>query len=200
MKNAAACMISLWILVFVPTATAVAEKGAGKKEGKEKKEKPKKEKDKDGDTVLFMLNSNEPLGTGGYITVISDTAGKTYIPIFIGGAEGEAIDRAVARQRPPRPLTHDLIASIITELGGDVKALTISDLKDNTYIGTLTVMQGKKKHEIDCRPSDGLSIALRMGADIKVAKKVVSQTGLTESEMIQKGYPVKPSKKKPQSI
>ena len=144
-----------------------------------------------------MLNTNEPLGTGGYITVISDSSGKTYIPIFIGSAEGQAIDRAVARQRPPRPLTHDLIASIITELGGEVTALTISDLKDNTYIGTLSVKQGKKKHEIDCRPSDGLSIALRMGADIKVAKKVVSQTGMTHSEMIQKGYPVKAGKKKP---
>jgi len=195
MKNAAVLLVCLWVLVLIPSPTVVAEKA--KKEGKESKEKPKKEKKKEGDTVLFMLNTNEPLGSGGYITVISDSAGKTYIPIFIGSAEGQAIDRAVARQRPPRPLTHDLIASIITELGGEVKALTISDLKDNTYIGTLSVMQGKKKHEIDCRPSDGLSIALRMGADIKVAKKVVSQTGMTESEMIQKGYPVKPSKKNP---
>jgi len=197
MKKAAVGLVCLWVLMLVSGPTAVAEKSSGKKEGKGSKDKPKKESKKDADTILFMLNSNEPLGTGGYITVISDSSGKTYIPIFIGDAEGQAIDRAVARQRPPRPLTHDLIASIITELGGDVKALTVSDLKDNTYIGTLTVMQGKKKHEIDCRPSDGLSIALRMGADIKVAKKVVSQVGMTESEMIQKGYPVKPSKKKP---
>jgi bifunctional DNase/RNase len=186
MKRIAAviALLSLAALIAIPATLA------GKETGK-KGQKDKEKKEKKGDPVLFLLNTNEPSSGGGYITIISDAAGTTFIPIFIGSAEGQAIDRAVARDRPERPLTHDLIASLITELGGDVKSLTISDLKDNTYIGTLTIQQGKKKHEIDCRPSDGLAIALRMAADIKVAEKVVTQAGMTQQQMIQQGYPVK---------
>lgn len=188
MKNIIFFTTFLFIFIHAPSGPLVAKKGGGKKaEKKEKKEKAKKADN----MIVFTLNVNEPLPAGGYITIINDVAGTAYIPIFIGEAEGKAIDRAVARMRPPRPLTHDLIASIITELGGDVKSLTVSDLKDNTYIGTLTIKQGKKTHKVDCRPSDGLSIALRMGAEIKVAEKVVKQTGMTQQEMIQKGYPVK---------
>ena len=185
--------------MFVSNVSLVAQKSGEKKaESKEKEGKGKKGKEKKADdTVMFVLDSNQPSSSGGYLTIIRDTTGTTYIPIYIGDAEGQAIDRAVARQRPPRPLTHDLIASIITELGGDVKSLTIVDLKDNTYIGTLTIKQGKKTHEIDCRPSDGLAIAMRMAADIKVAQKVIQAAGLTEQQMIQQGYPVKPKSKIP---
>jgi bifunctional DNase/RNase len=185
-------------LMFVSSVSLMAGKSEEKKaESKDKEGKGKKGKEKKpDDTVMFVLDSNQPT-SGGYLTIIRDTAGTTYIPIYIGDAEGQAIDRAIARQRPPRPLTHDLIASIITELGGEVKYLTIVDLKNNTYIGTLTIKQGKKTHEIDCRPSDGLAIAMRMAADIKVAQKVIQAAGLSEQEMIQQGYPVKSKSKFP---
>ncbi|MFH1437655.1 MAG: bifunctional nuclease family protein [Pseudomonadota bacterium] len=184
------------LLVLAMSLTVLAQKEGAKKGGKDKEKagnqvKKKKGKDKaEENAEFYMLDSNGPIAGGGYLTVLRNKAGDTYLPIFIGSAEGKAIDSAIARQRPVRPMTHDLIASIVSELGGEVMSLTVSSLKDNTYIGTLAIKQGKKTHEIDCRPSDGMGIAFRTGADIKVMPEVVKQAGMTGQEMLLKGYPV----------
>ena len=190
------------LFLFATSFAVVAQKSGGKKAKVEKQEKKKKGKSKKkaDSAEFYVLDSNGPIGGGGYLTVLRNKAGDTYIPIFIGSAEGKAIDSAIARQRPVRPMTHDLIASIVVELGGEVKSLTVSALKNNTYIGTLAIKQGKKTHKIDCRPSDGMGIAFRTGADIKVMPKVVKEAGMSQQEMLLKGYPVSKSKLPGKSI
>lgn len=141
--------------------------------------------------VKFIVETSVPFGPGTYLVIIRDIPGDTYIPIFIGPYEGGALNRALNRIRPPRPLTHELITTIINGLGGKLKSMVISELKNNTFIGTLFIQQGKKVIKIDCRPSDGLNIAIRMGAEIRVAQKVIKEAGLTEDEMIKKGFLIK---------
>ena len=198
MKKYSAVAALAALFLFATSFAVVAQKEGAKKDGKKKEKTEKKEKKKKGkgkdkaadSAEFYVLDSNGPIGGGGYLTVLRNNAGDTFIPIFIGSAEGKAIDSAIARQRPVRPMTHDLIASIVSELGGDVKSLTVSALKNNTYIGTLVIKQGKIIHKIDCRPSDGMGIAFRTGADIKVMPEVVKEAGMTAQEMLLKGYPV----------
>jgi len=157
--------------------------------------KENERKSKEEDSVVFVLEYNLPNFSGGYLTVLRDITGTKYLPLYIGAAEGEAISRALSRQRPPRPLTHDLITEIVSQLGGEIQSLIINDLRDNVFYGTLTIKQGKKIHKIDCRPSDGLALALRSSSEIRVNREVINRAGLSSEEMLKKGYPLNKSNK-----
>jgi bifunctional DNase/RNase len=112
--------------------------------------------------------------SGSPIVVLRDPQSGNVLPIWVGPAEAQAIALVLHGIVPPRPMTHDLMASLISELRADVEEVVVTDLRSNTYFGVvrLRVAGEKKILEVDSRPSDALALALRTGAPIRVARKI----------------------------
>ena len=94
-------------------------------------------------------------------------------PIVIGLPEAHAIERSLKGVAVKRPQTHDLLASVINELGGTLRSVTISSLNDSTFFATLDVLQGGKLLQIDSRPSDALALAVGAGVPVYVEEAVL---------------------------
>jgi bifunctional DNase/RNase len=91
-----------------------------------------------------------------------------------------AIERKVKGWDPPRPLTHDLIESLIRTMGGEMERLVINDLQDGTYYAEINVRLDNKLIMVDCRPSDGIALAVRANAPIFVEESVLEKASSQE--------------------
>jgi bifunctional DNase/RNase len=107
--------------------------------------------------------------------VLKEVAGERDFPIVVGIFEATSIDRRVKGEESPRPLTHDLILSVVEQLGGEVRDVVISDLKDHTYFAKLRVRKDGELIEVDCRPSDALAVAVASRVPIFVAESVLGE-------------------------
>jgi len=87
--------------------------------------------------------------------------------------EANAIALQVEKVQTPRPMTHDLLRSVISELGGEVQRIVVCELRENTFYALLHVSSPRGAHAIDARPSDAIALALRTGARIFVEEAVV---------------------------
>jgi bifunctional DNase/RNase len=96
--------------------------------------------------------------------------------------EANGIAMKLQDVEPPRPMTYDLIRTIISEMGGNVERVVINDLKDSTYYAEIYIVQGNNTLVIDSRPSDAINIALRFGAPIFVAQEVLEKSRVPEPE------------------
>jgi uncharacterized protein len=114
------------------------------------------------------------------IIVLREVDGERSFPIVIGIFEATSIDRRVKNIVPPRPLTHDLIVSVVDQLGGDLQDIVISDLQDHTYFAKLRVRREGELIEIDCRPSDAIAVAVTAKVPIWVAEDVLAETAADE--------------------
>jgi len=106
----------------------------------------------------------------GYAILLKDVRSEQFLPIIIGNFEAQAIALALEGTALPRPLTHDLCANIMNEVGLKLEKIVVSDLIEGTFYAKLfiTLADGKKL-EIDARPSDAIALALRLKAEIYVA-------------------------------
>jgi bifunctional DNase/RNase len=111
------------------------------------------------------------------VIVLREKDGERSFPIIIGIFEAVAIDRRVKDIEVPRPLTHDLLHNTITKLGGTLKRVVVSDLKDGTFFATLHVMRDGEQIEIDARPSDGVALAVRAGCPLFAEDSVLDKAG-----------------------
>jgi bifunctional DNase/RNase len=114
------------------------------------------------------------------IIVLQEVEGERSFPIVIGMFEAVSIDRRVKNIIPPRPLTHDLIVSVIEQFGGDLQDIVISDLQDHTYFAKLRVRKEGELVEVDCRPSDAIAVAVTAKVPIWVAEDVLAETAADE--------------------
>ena len=105
--------------------------------------------------------------------LLSDEEGRRVLPIWIGAFEANAIATELQGKTFPRPLTHDLMCSVVTRLGFEIVEVSITRLEESTYYALLHLRCGARTVEIDCRPSDAIAIALRCGAPIFVAEEVL---------------------------
>ena len=112
------------------------------------------------------------------IVLLKDHSEKRALPIYIGQDQARAIIGALERQKPPRPLTHDLMVNIFGIWGLELERIIIHSLQDNTFYATLCMRHGETKKEIDCRPSDAIAIALRTGTPIWVMEEVVADASI----------------------
>jgi uncharacterized protein len=110
------------------------------------------------------------------VVVLRDTDDKLFLPIWIGVFEANAIALRMENIETPRPLTHDLIRGILSELDVSIERIVINDLRDNTFYARILLLHGEDRHEVDSRPSDALALALRFGADIYVADDVLEKS------------------------
>jgi len=109
------------------------------------------------------------------IIVLKEKGGDRSFPILIGIYEATAIDRGIKEYRTPRPLTHDLICSILRSLNTTVERMVVSDLRNQTFYAKLVLVQNGKRIEVDSRPSDAIAIAVQVGAPIFVEEKVLEE-------------------------
>jgi len=110
------------------------------------------------------------------VIVLREVDGERSFPIVIGIFEATSIDRRVKNMPAPRPLTHDLVANVIEQLGGDIQDVIISDLQDHTYCAKLRIRQEGELIEIDSRPSDAIALAVTAKVPIYVSEEVLSET------------------------
>lgn len=112
-------------------------------------------------------------GTRNPVILLRDSSQRRQLPIFISPEQSRAIRAVLEGQRTSRPMTHDLIVNVMTAWGMDLKRVVIHALRDNTFYAVMTVGNGKEKKEIDARPSDAISVALRVNAPIWVMEEVI---------------------------
>ncbi len=94
------------------------------------------------------------------VIYLREKDGDRQFPILIGIFEATSIDRRVKHYESPRPLTHDLLVSVIESLGADLDSVVIHDLREHTYFAKLRVRQNGELIEVDARPSDAIAIAV----------------------------------------
>ena len=107
------------------------------------------------------------------IIVLKEINGQRHFPIVIGIAEAAAIDRRLKKRPAPRPPTHELLASVIEQLGGKVERVVINDLRDRTFFALLHIRQGDKVLQVDSRPSDAIALGIGHNVPIFVEEKVL---------------------------
>ncbi|MGZ3560129.1 MAG: bifunctional nuclease domain-containing protein [Thermodesulfobacteriota bacterium] len=119
----------------------------------------------------------DAMGTNPVVFLV-DKEGKKALPIWIGLLEANAIDKELRNNASPRPMTHDLLYSILAQAHLKVKEIRIVDLKDNTYYATLFLRLNKGVVEVDARPSDAIVIALKSKTPIYVSTKILDEQGI----------------------
>ncbi len=107
--------------------------------------------------------------------LLKEVEGDRNFSIMIGIFEATSIDRRVKKLPSPRPLTHDLIANVIDNLGGELRDIYISELRDHTYYAKLRIRKEGEMTEVDCRPSDAIALAVTASVPIYVAEDVLEE-------------------------
>jgi len=108
-----------------------------------------------------------------HVVELREVDGERIFPIVIGFHEAAAIERRLMGQTPPRPQTHELLASAIEHLGGRIERVLINDLKDHTFYARLLVRQGDTMRDIDARPSDAIALGVATDVPIYVENHVL---------------------------
>ena len=114
-------------------------------------------------------------GTRTQSIVLKEKEGERIIPIFIGYAEALAIDAKLKEFAAPRPMTHDLLASVIEKMGGKLERVVLNDLRKGTYYALLNIERNGQMVEVDSRPSDAIALAVRMNAPIFAEENVIAK-------------------------
>ena len=116
------------------------------------------------------------------VVILKEKESDRYLPIWIGPAEADAIAVKLQDVAVPRPLTHDLLGSIIDSLGASLNYVTVSDLQNDTFFAKLTLQVNGKTVDVDSRPSDAIALAVRAQVPIHVADEVLNKAGILLDE------------------
>jgi uncharacterized protein len=132
--------------------------------------------------VRVELPANQP------IVLLKEKTGTRYLPIWIGAVEATAIAFALQGVETPRPLTHDLFVTVLTELGAELEAVHVTDLRDGTFYAELHLLADGARTIVSARPSDAIALASRLG-DVPIfgAEDVLAEAGLEIDEQDEDG-------------
>ncbi len=125
---------------------------------------------------LDVLGVRVEMPTNSPIVLLREREGQRYVPIWIGAPEATAIAYAQQGVEPPRPLTHDLMVTVIHELGHTLTAVHITEVLQNTFMAELHFDDGTV---ISARPSDAIAIALRAATPILAREELLDEVGVT---------------------
>lgn len=123
---------------------------------------------------VFMANAPE----GVTPIVFLENEEKRILPIYIGAAEAFSIQTALEKLPYPRPLTHDLLITIMEELKSKIEKVIIDDLNDGIFFARIIVKKNGDEYEFDARPSDSIALAIRCEAPVYVSKKVMENASV----------------------
>ena len=110
-----------------------------------------------------------------HIVELREADGQRLFPIVIGLSEAAAVERRIMGQKPPRPQTHELLASVIEHLGATVDRVYINDLRNGTFFARLILHRNGEELDIDCRPSDAIALGVASDIPIYVAEHVLEE-------------------------
>jgi hypothetical protein len=113
-----------------------------------------------------------------HVVILKESERERYLPIWIGPWEANAIAMRLQGLTPERPLTHDLFASTLEELGVHIRQVVIADLADETFHARLQLESNGQTIEIDSRPSDALALAVRAGVRIYASEEVLTRAAV----------------------
>jgi uncharacterized protein len=122
--------------------------------------------------VSFDMVGKQP------IVLLKTADGKRFLPIWIGASEASAIMSRLQGTEAPRPMTHDLLQSVVDELGGTIVRIAVTELRDNTFYAQIVLRANGDEHEIDSRPSDAIALAVRADAPIFAAEDVIEESAV----------------------
>jgi uncharacterized protein len=142
--------------------------------------------------VNILGLSTSPSSGGAYALILKEVDGDRRLPIIIGAFEAQSIALEMEGIKPPRPLTHDLMKSIVETLGASLLDVFINELRDGTFFAKITIESMTANKEIDSRPSDAIALAVRFGVPIYVAEAVLEEAGVVpEADSQMEGGPEK---------
>lgn len=116
------------------------------------------------------------------VIILRDPESGKLLPIWIGHSEATAILLKLQQVEPPRPMTHDLLFNLITELGFVLERVEITRLEESTFYAALIVRAEDRTVAVDSRPSDSIALAVRAHVPILVAEDVMEEAGLIPDE------------------
>jgi bifunctional DNase/RNase len=128
------------------------------------------------DSIKVSLISNHR------VVVLKDENTERYLPIWIGPFEADAITIGMQSLEMSRPLTHDLLKSLIDGVEASVSHILVNDLRDDTFYAQIVIEFNGQRIEIDSRPSDAIALAVRAKVSIYVAESVMEKAGIVPSE------------------
>ncbi|MGI8427538.1 MAG: bifunctional nuclease family protein [Actinomycetota bacterium] len=126
--------------------------------------------------VRVELPTNQP------IVLLKEADGERYLPIWIGAVEATAIAFALQGVVTQRPMTHDLLKTILEEVGVSVEAISITDLKEGTFYSSIRLSSNGDTYEVSSRPSDALALAVRANVRIFASEEVIEEASITIKE------------------
>ena len=127
--------------------------------------------------------STSPSSGGAYALVLGEVDGNRRLPIIIGAFEAQAIALELEKIQPPRPMTHDLIRDLFESVAANVTDILIDELREGTFFAKIRFAVNGTEAQLDCRPSDAVALAVRVGAPIFVSEGVLEEAGIpTEDE------------------
>ncbi len=118
------------------------------------------------DGLALDVTTNSP------VIILTPLEGKKVLPIWIGHSEAWAIAMELSGVSPKRPMTHDLLKSIIGHLKGTMDRVEITELREQTFYAKISISSNGEKHQIDARPSDSIALALKTGTPIFAAEEL----------------------------
>jgi hypothetical protein len=122
--------------------------------------------------VRVELPSNTP------IVLLRERSGGRFLPIWIGPVEAMAISSAIEGVTPPRPLTHDLLRTVVESLGAAVVRVVVTDLRENVFFADLVLRIGDREVVVSSRPSDAIALSVRTGTPVFASQKVLDEAGI----------------------
>lgn len=123
------------------------------------------------------------------IVLLKDLESEAMLPIWVGPFEANSIATEIEKVAPQRPMTHDLLRAMITQLGGTVRRVVVTELRDNTFFALIEIEIGRELVLIDARPSDAIALALRVDCQIFVRDEVFIASSLAEEPTDQPSTP-----------
>lgn len=128
------------------------------------------------DSIRVSLVSNHR------VVVLKEVGTERYLPIWIGQFEADAITIGLQRVEIARPLTHDLLKSVIDEMGASISHILVNDLQDDTFYARIVLNLNGRDAEVDSRPSDAVALAVRAKVPIYVTESVMDRAAILPAE------------------
>lgn len=116
------------------------------------------------------------------VVLLKELGSERYLPIWIGPYEAEALSIELQQVTVARPLTHDLLRSVIEAMGGVVQYIVVSELRDDTFYARIVISLNGRIIEVDSRPSDAMNLAVRTRAPIYVAEEVMDAASVVPEQ------------------
>ncbi len=126
--------------------------------------------------VSFDIVGKQP------IVLLKTADGNKFLPIWIGHPEAAAILMKLQGASTPRPMTHDLLTDMLSQLEARVIRITVTELRDSTFYASITIQQDGSEIEVDSRPSDAIALAVRAEAPIYADDRVIEESAIEFAE------------------